>query len=198
MVFDFIKNNDHYFLNLSMPSAKAALDTAQGIPYSTLVTAMARNGVDFGIKIASQNQWFTAPANYVRGLYFTGYSEKDAAKDIGDSAITETYGIGGFAMGGAPAIVQFVGGTVADALAYSKQMHFITVGKHIQMQIPSLDFAPSALGIDVLKVLGTNILPIINTGIAHKEPGIGQVGAGLVEPPMACFAKALDAFVKGL
>jgi hypothetical protein len=198
MVFDFIKNNDHYFLNLSMPSAKVALDTAQGIPYSTLVTAMARNGVDFGIKIASQNQWFTAPANYVKGLYFTGYSEKDAAKDIGDSAITETYGIGGFAMGGAPAIVQFVGGTVADALTYSKQMHFITVGKHIQMQIPSLDFAPSALGIDVLKVLGTNILPIINTGIAHKEPGIGQVGAGLVEPPMACFAKALEAFVKGL
>ncbi len=198
MVFDFIKNNDHYFLNLSMPAAKVALDSAQGIPHSSMVTVMARNGVDFGIKIASSNQWFTAPANYVKGLYFTGYSEKDAAPDIGDSAITETYGIGGFAMGGAPAIVQFVGGTVADAMKYSKTMHFIAVGQHQMMQLPSLDFAPSALGIDIRKVVSTNILPIINTGIAHKEPGVGQVGAGLVEPPMACFTQALKAFVKGL
>lgn len=198
MVFDFIKNNDHYFLNLSMPAAKVSLDSAQGIPHSSMVTVMARNGVDFGIKIASSNQWFTAPANYVKGLYFTGYSEKDAAPDIGDSAITETYGIGGFAMGGAPAIVQFVGGTVADAIRYSKTMHFITVGQHQMMQLPSLDFAPSALGIDIRKVVSTNILPIINTGIAHKEPGVGQVGAGLVEPPMACFTQALQAFVKGI
>jgi hypothetical protein len=197
MVFDFIKNNDHYFLNLSMPTAKVALDAAQGIENSTLVTVMARNGVDFGIKIASSSQWFTAPAQYVRGLFFTGYSEKDAAPDIGDSAITETYGIGGFAMGGAPAIVQFVGGTVADAIRYSQTMHFITVGKHIQMQIPSLDFAPSALGIDIAKVVATNILPIINTGIAHRLAGIGQVGAGLVEPPLACFTQALHAFTKG-
>ncbi len=198
MVFDFIKNNDHYFLNLSMPAAKVSLDSAQGIPDSSMVTVMARNGVDFGIKIASSNQWFTAPANYVKGLYFTGYSEKDAAPDIGDSAITETYGIGGFAMGGAPAIVQFVGGTVADAIRYSKTMHFITVGQHQMMQLPSLDFAPSALGIDIRKVVSTNILPIINTGIAHKEPGVGQVGAGLVEPPIACFTQALQAFVKGI
>lgn len=197
MVFDFIKNNDHYFLNLSMPAAKVALDSAQGIADSTFVTIMARNGVDFGIKIASSPSWYTAPANYVKGLYFTGYSEADAAPDIGDSAITETYGIGGFAMGGAPAIVQFVGGSVADAIRYSKTMHFITVGQHQVMQLPSLDFAPSALGIDIRKVVATNILPIINTGIAHKTPGIGQVGAGLVEPPMACFTEALKAFAKG-
>lgn len=198
MVFDFIKNNDHYFLNLSMPSAKVALDAAQGIPNSTLVTVMARNGVDFGIKLASGQAWYTAPANYVKGLFFTGYDENDAAPDIGDSAITETYGIGGFAMGGAPAIVQFVGGTVSDAIAYSKKMHTITVGKHTLMQLPSLDFAPTALGIDISKVLATNILPIINTGIAHKLAGVGQVGAGLVEPPMACFSRALEGFVKGL
>ncbi len=198
MVFDFIKQNDHYFLNLSMPAAKVALDTAQGIPHSTFVTVMARNGVDFGIKIASSTRWFNGPANFVRGLYFSGFSEADAARDIGDSAITETYGIGGFAMGGAPAIVQFVGGTVADALRYSKTMHFITVGQHVQMQLPSLDFAPSALGIDILKVIATNILPIINTGMAHKNPGVGQVGAGLVEPPMQCFKEALRHFVEGL
>lgn len=198
MAFDFIKNNDHYFLNLSMPTAKVALDAAQGIPDSTLVTVMARNGVDFGIKIASDKTWYTAPANYVKGLYFTGYSEKDAARDIGDSAITETYGIGGFAMGGAPAIVQFVGGTVADAIAYSKKMHTITVGKHQVMQLPSLDFAPSALGIDIRKVLTSNVLPIINTGIAHQSAGVGQVGAGLVEPPYACFTKALEGYAKGI
>lgn len=198
MAFDFIKNNDHYFLNLSMPSAKVCLDASQGTKGSSMVTIMARNGVDFGIKIASSNQWFTAPANYVKGLYFAGYSEKDAAPDIGDSAITETYGLGGFAMGGAPAIVQFVGGTVEDALNYSRKMHFITVGKHTMMQLPTLNFAPSALGIDILKVIASNQLPIINTGIAHKEPGVGQVGAGLVEPPLACFQDALAAFVKEL
>lgn len=196
MAFDFIKNNDHYFLNLSMPAAKVALDTAQGLKNSTFVTVMARNGVDFGIKIAGSDRWFTAPANYVKGLYFTGYGEQDAAPDIGDSAITETYGVGGFAMGGAPAIVQFVGGTVEDAMNYSRRMHQITVGKHTQMQIPSLNFATTALGIDVRKVLLTNILPIINTGIAHKLPGVGQVGAGLVEPPYECFVQAVHALAE--
>lgn len=195
---NFIKNNEHYFLNLSMPYCKLALDSARHTPYSTVVVAMSRNGVDFGIQLASNDKWFTAPANYVKGLMFPGFTEDDAAPDIGDSAITETCGIGGFAMGGAPAIVQFVGGVVKQAYDYSKEMHDITAGKHQVFTLPPLDFMPTALGIDILKVVESNILPIINTGMAHKKAGVGQVGAGLVNPPMACFEKALEDYAKEL
>lgn len=194
-VIDFIKNNEHYFLNLSMPAAKSALDAAEGIEYSTVVTAMARNGVDFGIRVSGlgKNKWFTAPANYVEGMFFPGYSEEDAAPDLGDSTITETMGIGGFAMGASPAIVQFVGGEVQDAINYSEQMYDITVGENSNYSIPALNFRGGAYGIDVRKVINTNILPVINTGMAHKEAGVGQIGAGIVHPPVKCFQDALMA-----
>jgi hypothetical protein len=197
-VIEFIKNNEHYFLNLSMPYAKLALDAARYTKYSTVLTVMSRNGVNFGIQLAHDNTWYEAPANYVKGLMFPGFSESDAAPDIGDSAITETCGIGGFAMGGAPAIVQFVGGVVKQAFDYSKLMHEITHGSHQVFTLPTLDFMPTALGIDIIKVIESGILPIINTGMAHKDAGVGQVGAGLVNPPMACFEKALKHFVHQL
>ncbi|ADH97711.1 YlbE family protein [Salisediminibacterium selenitireducens] len=189
----FMNQNDHYFLNLSMPACKASLDAAHGVKNATIVTTMARNGVDFGIRVSGlgEDEWFTAPANYVKGLVFPGFKEDDAAPDIGDSTITETMGIGGFTMGGAPAIVQFVGGTVSDAMAYSEQMYQITTDENSNYSIPTLDFRGSPVGIDVRKVIDTNILPIINTGMAHKTAGVGQVGAGLVEPPAACFEQAL-------
>lgn len=191
-VLGFMKENDHYFLNLSMPACKAATDAAHGVENSTIVTAMARNGVEFGIRVSGLgNQWFTGPANMIQGLMFPGFKPEDASPDIGDSTITETMGIGGFVMGGAPAIVQFVGGTVADALGYSESMYEITTGENTNYSIPTLDFRGSAIGIDVIKVVETGILPIINTGMAHRMPGIGQVGAGLVNPPMDCFEKAL-------
>ncbi len=196
-VVEFIRKNEHYFLNLSMPFAKVSMDAAREIPFSTLVTSMARNGVEFGIQIsATGSKWYTHQANYVQGLLFSGYRAEDAARDLGDSTITETRGIGGFAMGSAPAIVQFVGGRVADALNYSIQMNEICLDQNENFTIPTLDFRPTAFGIDVLKVIETNVLPIINTGIAHKEAGVGQVGAGLVHPPYECFAKALLAFVE--
>ncbi len=192
---EFIKNNEHYFLNLSMPLCKAALDAARGIENSTVVTAMARNGYEFGIQVSGLgNRWFVAPANYVKGLMFPGFTEEDAAPDIGDSAITETMGIGGFAMGSSPAIVQFVGGSVEDAFNYSLQMHEVTAGENKNFTIPSLDFKGTAIGIDIRKVIETGTLPIINTGMAHKEAGVGQVGAGLVSPPRQCFVDALLAF----
>ncbi|CQR47298.1 membrane protein FdrA [Paraliobacillus sp. PM-2] len=197
-VIRFIKENEHYFLNLSMPACKSALDAAHGIPHSTVVTTMSRNGVDFGIRVSGlgEKTWFTAPANFVKGLFFPGYAEGDAAPDLGDSTITETMGIGGFAMGGSPAIVQFVGGQVEDAIAYSEQMYDITVGENTNYSIPTLNFRGGAYGIDIRKVIDTNVLPVINTGMAHKEAGVGQVGAGIVHPPMGCFEKALLEFAK--
>ena len=193
----FINGNDHFFLNLSMPACKACLDAAGDVPYSTLVTVMSRNGCEFGIKVSGTGRrWFTGPANPVNGLYFPGYSAKDANPDIGDSAITETAGIGGFAMAAAPAIVQFVGGSAPDALEYSKLMYNITYGENSANTIPALDFRGSPTGIDVRKVLELGILPNINTGIAHKDPGIGQVGAGLVKPPRKCFEAALLALAE--
>lgn len=197
-VLQFIKENEHYFLNLSMPACKASLDAGHGVKHSTVVTTMARNGVEFGIRVSGMdhNEWFVGPANYVEGLLFPGFKAEDASPDIGDSAITETMGIGGFTMGGAPAIVQFVGGTVEDAINFSTQMYDITVSENTNYSIPNLGFRGSAIGIDIRKVVETGILPIINTGMAHKIAGIGQVGAGLVSPPKECFEKALMAFAK--
>lgn len=195
-VLQFMKENDHYFLNLSMPACKAATDAAQGVENSTVVITMARNGVDFGIRVSGlgKNQWFTGPANMIKGLMFPGFKEEDANPDIGDSSITETMGIGGFSMASAPAITQFVGGTVEDAVGYSEQMFEITTGENTNYSIPNLDFRGSAIGIDIIKVMEKGILPIINTGMAHKVAGIGQVGAGLVNPPMECFKKAIIEF----
>jgi hypothetical protein len=194
----FINNNDHTFLNISMPACKCTMDPILDIPYSTVLATMSRNGTDFGIRVAGlgKDAWFTGPAEMVEGLLFPGFTEEDAAKDLGDSCITETAGIGGFCMAAAPAIVQFVGGQVADAINYSKQMYEITAGEGSAYKIPVLDFRGGPTGIDLIKVIETGIRPIINTGIAHKNAGVGQVGAGLVHPPEECFKKALAACAK--
>jgi hypothetical protein len=191
---DPIAANNYFFLNLAMAACKASLDAAHGIPHSTVVTALARNGTDFGIRVSGTgDRWFTGPAAIPQGVFLPGYSQADAAGDIGDSAITETAGLGGFAMAGAPAVVKVVGGTPDDALAYTREMYGITLTRNPNWSIPALGFAGTPAGIDVRKVVDSNVLPIINTGIAHKEAGVGQVGAGLVRPPMSCFTDALVA-----
>ena len=198
-VLNFLNSNDHFFLNLSMPACKATMDPAGGIKYSTIVYTMARNGTEFGIRVSGLgDRWFTAPAEIIDGLYFSGYTMDDANPDLGDSCITETTGIGGFAMASAIPIVQFVGGAPQDALNYSKLMYEITEAENNVYKIPVLDFRGTATGIDIQKVVETGIRPIINTGIAHKNPGVGQVGAGLVRPPMKCFEDSLEAFVTKL
>jgi hypothetical protein len=193
-ILAFTAGNEHFFLNIGMAACKAATDAAHGVPGSSLVTTMARNGTDFGIRVSGLgDRWFTGPADVPVGLYFPGYGPDDSNPDIGDSAITETAGLGGFAMGGAPAIVQFVGGTPADALRTTRLMYEITLAEHEVYRIPALDFRGTPVGIDVRLVMATGILPQINTGIAHRQPGVGQIGAGLVRPPVACFADALHA-----
>ncbi len=195
----FIAGNDHFFLNLSMAACKAMLDAAANVAGSSLVTAMARNGVNFGIRLAGTGaQWFEAPANAVDGLYFPGYSIADAAADLGDSAITETAGVGGFAMAAAPAIVKFVGGTPTDAIHHSLRMRAITLGAIPSFTLPALDFAAAAAGIDARKVVDSGVLPIINSGIAHREAGIGQIGAGVTTAPMACFVAAVKALARNV
>ncbi len=189
----FIGGNDHFFLNLGMPACKLSLDAARNIGGSTMVVAMARNGTDFGIQTAGTgDEWFTGPSQPVDGLYFGDFGPDDANPDIGDSAITETAGIGGFAMATAPAIVRFVGGSVPDALATTRRMHEITLGENPRWSIPVLEFQGTPTGIDVTKVCRTSILPQINTGMAGKLAGVGQVGAGLVTPPAEIFPKALS------
>ena len=196
-VLNFINGNDHFFLNLSMPACKAVLDAARDVPASSIAVVMARNGTDFGVQLAGTGDlWFTAPAEVPDALYFAGFSKEDANPDIGDSAITETGGLGGFAIAAAPAIVQFVGGVAADALRYTHTMYEITAGESRMYQIPALDFRGTPTGIDVRKVVEKNILPVIDTGVAHKEAGIGQVGAGIVNAPMGPFAKAYEALAK--
>ncbi len=193
-VLRFIDGNDHFYLNLSMPAMKAMLEPAENIPGCTVVTVMARNGTDWGIRVsATGDRWFTAPAPYVQGLWLPGYTADDANPDIGDSAITETGGIGGFALAAAPAIVQFVGGTPQDALNTTLTMYDITVGEHSAFSIPALNFRGTPVGVDVRRVIETGITPRLNTGIAHKTPGVGMVGAGLVQAPLGCFEQAFTA-----
>jgi len=198
-VFEFLNANDHFFLNLTMPAGKCALDAAAGVAGSSLVTVMARNGTEFGIRMSgTDDRWFTAPAPIVDGLYLPGFNAEDAAPDIGDSAITETAGYGGFAMAASPAIVQFVGGSPNQALETTRRMGEITLAESRAYQIPSLGFRGTPTGIDVLKVVVTGIVPAINTGIAHKEPGVGMVGAGLVAPPFSVFADAARALAEAI
>jgi hypothetical protein len=191
----YITNHNLIFLGLAMACGKAIADPAMDIEYSTIVTAMCRNGVEFGIRVSGLgDQWFTAPAPAVDGLYLPGYSAGDAGLDIGDSAITETVGWGGFVIGGAPGILTLVGGTPEEALAYSREMTKITAAVHPTYRMPALNFVGAPLGIDIRKVVQTGITPIIDTAIAHRDPGYPIIGAGLTRPPMDCFKQALIAF----
>ncbi len=190
-VLEFINGNDHFFLNLSMPAGKACLDAAKNIKNSSMVVTMARNGTEFGIKLSGTGgKWFTGKAPVPDALFFPGFTKEDANPDIGDSTVTEAYGLGGFAIAAAPAIVQFVGGRAADAIKYTLEMYEICVGENNVFQIPALDFRGTPTGIDVIKVVEKNITPFLDTGVAHKNPGVGQVGAGVVSAPSEPFAKA--------
>lgn len=192
-----IGDNALSVLNPVMAACKAMADAAHGIEGSTIVSTMARNGTEFGIRVSGLgDQWFTAPVETPNGLYFPNFTADQANGDIGDSTITETIGIGGFAMAAAPAIVTFVSGTPKDAINTTMEMYEINYTEHKYFSIPQLDFRGSPTGIDIRKVIETGITPRVNTGIAHKEAGIGQIGAGLVRPPMACFEQALVAYAE--
>ena len=191
----YITNHELLFLGLSMAAGKASADPAAGIEFSTLVVTMARNGTEFGIRVSGLGEeWFTAPSPQVNGLYLPGYSDQDAGFDMGDSAITETVGWGGFVLAGATGILSFVGGSPEEAMAYSREMRQITVSTSPNYRMPIMGFQGSPVGIDIRKVVQTGITPIIDTAIAHKNPGYPIIGAGLLRAPMECFKKALVAF----
>jgi len=196
----FIAGNEQFFLNIGMALGKSLTDPLRGIEACSLVTAMSRNGTDFGVRVsATGDVWFTAPVEMPQGLYFPGFSEADANPDMGDSAIMETIGLGAFAMAGAPAVVGFVGaGRASDALAYTRAMGGITLARNPKWTLPSLDFQGVPTGIDVRRVAESAVQPAINTGIAHRKPGVGQVGAGVAHAPLACFDQALAALAKTL
>ena len=189
----FIGGNEQFFLNIGMAMGKSLTDPLRGIEACSLVTAMCRNGTDFGVRLsATQDAWFTAPVEMPQGLYFPGYGQADANPDMGDSAIMETIGLGGCAMAAAPAVVGFVGaGRARDAVQYTRAMWEIAIAKNPKWTIPALEFEGVPAGIDVRRVVDAGIQPVLNTGIAHREAGIGQIGAGIAKAPLACFAGAL-------
>ncbi len=199
-VIKFLADTDQFFLNLMMATGKAVMDSARTVTEGTIVTAMCRNGENFGIRISGMgDEWFTAPVNTPKGLYFTGYDGNDAAPDLGDSAITETFGVGGMAMIAAPAVTRFVGaGGYEDALRTSNEMMEIVIDRNPNFTVPTWNFQGICLGIDARRVVETGITPIINTGIAHKIAGYGQIGAGTVRPPVECFQKAVEAYAEKL
>jgi hypothetical protein len=191
---DFVARTSQFFLNYSMVSCKAIMDAAHGVPFSTVVTATARNGTETGLRVSSLGaRWFTAASAMPQGLFFPGFKQEDACPDIGDSAITETAGFGGCSFAASPALTLLAGGTVSDAVRYSREMYEITVTKNPALSLPALDFAGAPCGIDVRKVVDTGMRPVVTTGIAHKEAGVGQIGAGIVRIPMACYVAACEA-----
>ena len=195
----YLAETDHFFLNLGMAAGKATLDGAAGVPCSTIATVLCRNGTDFGLRCSGTGDtWFTAPATSVEGLYFPGYGPQDANPDLGDSAITETAGLGAFALAAAPAITQFIGGSPARAAQITEEMYSITAAEHAQYTIPALDFRGTPVGIDLIKVARSRVAPLLDTGIAHREPGIGQIGAGIVRVPIEPFDAALVQVAEGL
>ena len=190
-VLEFLERNDHFCLNISIACSKCSTDAAQEVGQGTVVTAMTSNGRDFGIRVSGLgDRWITAPAGRAKGNYFPGYSEEDAALEMGDSYISEVVGLGGFALAAGPAIASFVGGKASEFLQWTELMYSITVAEHEQFRIPALDFRGVPLGIDVCRVIETGILPILNSGIAHKQAGKGQIGAGISSPPIECFQEA--------
>ena len=199
-VAEFIAGNDQFFLNLAMAAGKASADPCLGIAGSSLVATMARNGTDFGIRVAGLGErWFTAPVEMPQGLYFPGFGPEDANPDMGDSAIVETVGLGAFAMAASPAVAGFVGaGGLADALRITEEMGEICLGEHPRFRVPTLDDRGTPVGIDLRRVVETGIAPLINTGIAGRRPGTGQIGAGTARAPLACFEQALDALAEAL
>jgi hypothetical protein len=199
-ILAFIAGNEQFFLNIGMVMGKSIMDPVRGIEDSTVVTAMCRNGTDFGVRVSGTgDQWFTAPVEMPQGLYFPGYSEKDANPDMGDSAIMETIGVGAFAMATAPSVVGFVGaGSVKDAYAFTSAMSEITLTTNPRWTMPALDGQGVPTGIDIRRVVETGIQPAINTGIAHRKPGVGQVGAGVARAPLACFEQGLIAFASAI
>lgn len=195
---EFIAGNDQFFLNIAMAAGKAMADPAGGVAHATLVTTMARNGTEFGIRVSGTGErWFTAPVLTPVGLYFPGFSAEDANPDMGDSAIVETIGLGGGAMAASPAVARFVGaGGVAEAVAATDEIREICAGEHPHFRIATLDERGAPAGIDVRLVVETGIAPLINTGIAGRQAGVGQVGAGVVRAPLACFEQALLALAE--
>jgi hypothetical protein len=191
----YLAGHNLLFLGLAMACGKVTADPARNVEYSSVVTAMCRNGTEFGIQVSGlSDRWFTAPAPKVDGLYLPGYSAGDAGLDMGDSAIAETVGWGAFTLGGAPGILPLVGGTFDEALHHTREMRRITTAVHPMYRLPVLGFEGTSVGIDIRKVVQSNLAPIIDTAIAHREAGHPIIGAGLTRAPMACFAAALRAF----
>ena len=194
---EFIARTSQFFLNLSMVSSKAIMDAAHGVEHSSVVTATARNGTTTAIRVSGLGrEWFEAPSDMPVGLFFPGYKQEDANPDLGDSAICETAGYGGMSLAASPALTLLVGGSVADATAYSRLMYHITTTKNPALSLPNLEFDGAPTGMDIRKIVDTGIRPVVTTGIAHKEAGIGQIGAGIVRPPMACYVKAVKALAR--
>jgi len=196
---DFIAATSQFFLNLSMAASKCIMDAAHNVPHSSIVTAIARNGVTTAIRVSGLgSRWFESPSDTPVGLFFPGYKQEDANADLGDSAICETAGYGGLSLAASPALVQLVGGTVAQAMNYSREMYNVTWTRNPTLSLPTLEFAPAPAGIDVRKVVDTGIRPVLTTGIAHKQAGVGQIGAGIVRNPMGCYTRAVAALAESM
>ena len=198
-IIRFMDENSHFFLNFTLAAVKVTMDSAHNIPYSTIVTAMSRNGVDFMLRVAGLgNNWLVAPVSAMdKAVYYTGFTAADAAGDIGDSAIIETCGLGGMAIASAPSMASFVGDMFSDEITAIRKLGAITLATHDRFRMPAMDTENTPLGIDLLRVVETRVVPFITTGILHETSStVGQIGTGVANAPVTLFDQALVALAK--
>lgn len=195
-VAEFIGRTDVFFLNVAMAAVKATLVHVERVSFSTIVTAISQNGTHLGIRMAGTGRsWFLAKAPMIEGKYFDGYTEADANPGIGDSLITEVVGLGGVAMAAAPALARYTGGTASRMLDTTLEMYRITHSESRRFTIPQLGFRGCPIGLDVQRIIDSGVTPVCNAGIAHRKPGVGQVGAGIIRTPLAPFRAAIQQLI---
>ena len=190
---EFLYSSDYFFLRLAMAAAKATADAASDIEGSSVVTAMTISCRAFSIRVAGLGDtWFDGPLPAVDCKLFDGYTEDDIEWIGGESHITETVGLGGFAQAAAFGLQAYQGGSATEMVRLNESMYEITVGEHTDFLIPYFGFRGSPVGIDINKVVATGIVPVIDGGLAGKDGG--QIGAGILRAPLECFAVAAEAF----
>ncbi|UOY02679.1 DUF1116 domain-containing protein [Blastococcus sp. PRF04-17] len=192
-VLEFLTRNEYAFLRVGMAAAKATADAAHGVPFSSVLTGMALNSREFAIRVSGLgDEWFRGLHPRLEGRFFEGFTADDAEWIGGESCVTETVGLGGFAQVCAPTLQAYQGGTTARMRENNEAMYAITVGEHPDFLLPPLDFRGAPVGIDLFAVLRTGVVPVIDGGLAGRDGG--QIGAGVLRPDLDCFAAAADAY----
>ena len=186
--------SEKFYLHVLMAGIMGVLKSAKNIPMSTIMIAMGGNGTEFGLQFCGTgNQWFTVKAPKILGQFLNPtWTEEEMCGYLGDSCVTEIYGLGGLSAISGPAFVRLTGGSFADAKKRTEDARAICLGEHKFAPVPWDDYRGFPVGVDMRKVVATTILPTSHGGSTRLVGGQG--GAGSILIPSECFKQGLRAF----